>query len=59
MQIEPGGLIAIRPCEGITLEQFETLAGCALRARRDGAVPAERWRRLSGGLATAVFVQTD
>lgn len=59
VQIEPGGTIAIRPCEDITFEHFEELARCALRARLVGATPTGRWRNLSGGPVTAVFVRTD
>lgn len=57
VQLEPRGRITVQPCEGITVEHFEILARCALRARLDGGEPADRWRRLSDGrLVTAVSV---
>ena len=55
IQIEPDERIAIRPCEDITLSDFDLLATTALRVRRDGPVPASLWRQLSGGLTTTVY----
>ena len=55
IQIEDDQRIAMRPCEGITPNDFDILATAALRARRDGPVPAASWRQLSGGLTTTVY----